>query len=220
MRKESFGLPPAVQAYLVAHGTRESAAQKGLRAVTDAHPAALMRSSTEQLQMLALIIKLMGAQRILEVGVFTGYGTLAFASALPPQGRVVALDISSEFPAIGRPYWEQAGVAKKIDLRIGPAIDGLQRLLEETGPGSFDLAYIDADKVNYENYYEACLQLVRTRGLIALDNVLWFGRVADPAADDSDTRALKALNLKIAKDDRVEIAMVPVGDGVTLAMKR
>ena len=220
MRKESIGLSPVVQEYLVAHGTRETAAQRRLREVTDTQPAALMRSSTEQMQLLALLVKLIGAQRVIEVGVFTGYGTLTLASALPPQGHVVAFDISAEFPAIGRPYWEQAGISQKIDLRIGPATEGLPRLLKESGPGSFDLAYIDADKVNYDSYYEACLQLVRTGGLIAIDNVLWFGRVTDPTANDPDTSALKALNAKIVKDDRVEMVMVPVGDGVTLAMKR
>lgn len=220
MLKISFGLPPAVQDYLITYGTRETAAQKELRAVTDAHPAAIMRSSTEQMQLLALLIKLMDARRVIEVGVFTGYGTLAFASALPSEGRVVAFDISEEFPAIGRPYWQRAGVADKIDLRIGPATEGLARLLKEAGPGSFDLAYIDADKTNYDQYYEACLRLVRTRGLIAIDNVLWSGRVADAAADDPNTQALKALNAKIARDERVEVAMVPVGDGVTFVMKR
>jgi len=220
MRKESIGLPAAIQEYLIAYGTRESAAQRGLRAVTDGHPAALMRSSTEQMQLLALMAKLIDARRVIEVGVFTGYGTLALAAALPPQGCVVAFDIAKEFPAIGRSYWEQAGVAEKIDLRIGPAVDGLNRLLQEAGPDSFDLAYIDADKVNYDEYYEACLRLVRAGGLLALDNVLWFGRVADPAADDPDTRALKALNAKIARDARVEIAMVPIGDGVTFVLKK
>jgi len=220
MLKTSFGLPPSVQDYLITHGTRETTAQKDLRAVTDAHPAAIMRSSTEQMQLLALIVKLIGARHVIEVGVFTGYGTLAFASALPPEGRVIAFDISEEFPSIGRPYWQRAGVADKIDLRIGPATEGLDELLRENGPGSFDLAYIDADKTNYDQYYEACLRLVRPRGLIAIDNVLWSGKVADPAADDPNTHALKGLNAKIASDERVEVAMVPVGDGVTLAMKR
>jgi predicted O-methyltransferase YrrM len=157
---------------------------------------------------------------VLEVGVFTGYGTLALALALPPHGRVVAFDISAQYPALGRPYWEQAGVAAKIELHIGPAREGLQQVLQDTGPARFDLAYIDADKVRYDTYYELCVQLVRPGGLIALDNVLWGGRVADPAADDPDTLALKALNAKIVRDERVEMVMVPVGDGVTLAMKK
>jgi predicted O-methyltransferase YrrM len=220
MPKTSIGLPAAIQDYLVTYGTRESAAQRALRALTDQQPAALMCSSTEQMQLLGLLCKLLGAARVIEVGVFTGYGTLALATALPPHGRVVAFDISEQYPALGRPYWEHAGVAAKIELRIGPAQEELRQLLQETKPEHFDLAYIDADKVSYEVYYEVCLQLVRRGGLIALDNVLWGGRVVDAAANDPDTRALKALNAKIARDERVEMVMVPIGDGVTLAMKK
>jgi caffeoyl-CoA O-methyltransferase len=215
MPKTSIGLPAAIQDYLVTYGTRESAAQRALRALTDQQPAALMRSSTEQMQLLGLLCKLLGAQYVLEVGVFTGYGTLALALALPSHGRVVAFDISERYPALGRPYWQQAGVAERIELRIGPAQEGLLQVLQETGPARFDLAYIDADKVNYDTYYDLCLQLVRPGGLIALDNVLWGGRVADPAADDADTLALRALNAKIVRDERVEMVMVPIGDGVT-----
>src|SRR6476469_7372601 len=204
---------------LLDHSLREHPAQAALRAATAAHPHAGMQISPEQGQFMALLVKLIGARRALEIGVFTGYSALTVALALPDDGRLLACDISDEYTRVGRPYWEQAGVARKIDLQLAPALATLDARLAAGEAGQYDFAFIDADKSGYDAYYERCLVLLRTGGLIAIDNVLWGGSVARPAKD-ADTAALQALNAKIHADDRVDMAMLPIGDGVTLARKR
>jgi caffeoyl-CoA O-methyltransferase len=209
----------ALRDYLVAHSTRERPAQAGLREATRTHPHAGMQIGPEQAQFLALLVKLVGARRAIEVGVFTGYSALAVALALPADGYLLACDISDEYTRVGRPFWVDAGVAAKIDLRLGPALATLDAQIAAGAAGSFDFAFIDADKSGYDAYYERCLVLLRPGGLIAIDNVLWGGSVARPS-EDADTTALQALNRKIHGDERVDIAMLPLGDGVTLARKR
>lgn len=179
-----------------------------------------MQISVEQGQFMALLVRLLGAQKTLEVGVFTGYSALCVALALPPDGRVVACDISEAWTAIARRYWDQADVAGKIDLRLGPAMGTLQNLEAQGHGGTFDFAFIDADKENYDRYYESALALVRPGGLVALDNTLWSGLVADPSVRDDDTVALRALNQKLHQDERIDLSLLPVGDGLTLARKR
>jgi predicted O-methyltransferase YrrM len=204
--------------YVLAHGLREHPILRELRELTDALPEASMRSSAEQAQLLAFLIELTGATRVLEVGCFTGYGTLAMALALPPGGRIVTLDVNEDWPAIGRRHWERAGVAERVELRVGLAMECLDRLRDEGAV--FDLAYVDADKKLYNAYYERALGLVRKRGIVALDNVLWGGAVADPEDQDRQTLVLRALNTKIQADPRISSLLLPVGDGLTLARKR
>jgi caffeoyl-CoA O-methyltransferase len=186
-----------------------------LREATRDHPHAGMQISPDQGQLMALLVRLMGARRTIEIGVFTGYSALAVALALPPDGRILACDISEEFTAIGRPFWQRAAVAQKIDLVLAPAMATLDARAAGGEAGTYDFAFIDADKVNYDGYYERCLQLVRAGGLIAVDNVLWSGRVAGPAQD-----ALQRFNRKLHADERVDLSLLPVGDGLTLARKR
>ena len=204
--------------YILAQGLREHPVLRELRELTDALPEASMRSSAEQAQLLAFLIELTGASSVLEVGCFTGYGTLAMALALPPGGRVVTLDVNDDWPAIGRRHWERAGVADRVELRVGLALEGLDGLRAEGAV--FDLAYVDADKKLYDAYYEAALALVRPGGIVALDNVLWGGAVADPDDEDRQTLVLRRLNAKIQADQRVSSLLLPVGDGLTLARKR
>ncbi len=219
MSLRTMGLDATLHDYLVAYGVREPDVMRRLRAESDALARADLRSSVEQVNALALILGLMGARRVIEVGVFTGYATLAFARALGREGRVFALDISTEWTGIGRRYWDEAGVAERIDLIIAPALETLDRLRAAGHEGSIDFAYIDADKGNYTAYYEACLALLRPGGLIAVDNVLWSGKVADPAAQDPETAAIRDFNARLRDDPRIELAMLPIGDGVTLARK-
>lgn len=206
--------------YMLSVTSREHPQLAELRAETARMPRAGMQIAPEQGQFMAMLVTLLGARRTLEVGVFTGYSSLAVALALPSDGCVVALDISEEWTNVGRRHWQAAGVADKVDLRVGPAAESLQSLVAEGGAGTFDFAFIDADKERYDTYYELALQLVRPGGLIAIDNVLWGGSVADPADQDADTRALRALNEKLHGDTRIDLAMVPIGDGLTLARKR
>jgi caffeoyl-CoA O-methyltransferase len=206
--------------YLIAHSVRDLPVLAELRAETAKHPKAGMQISPEQGQFMALLVELIGAKRTIEVGTFTGYSALVVALALPAEGRVIACDVSEEFTAMARRYWAKAGVANKIDLRLAPANETLDKLLAAGEAGRFDFAFIDADKENYVGYYERCLKLVRAGGLIAVDNVLWGGKVADPAVDDKDTRAIRALNDQLKSDKRVSLSMVPIGDGLTLARKR
>ena len=213
-------LPDAVETYVCETVARETPLQKRLRQETAQLPEAGMQIGADLGAFLALLARAIGARRAIEIGTFTGYSALAVASALPENGVLVACDVSEEWTAIGRRYWEEAGVAARIDLRLGPARDTLANLLREHGPGSFDLAFIDADKTSYDAYYETCLGLLRAGGLIALDNTLWSGKVADPAANDDSTRALRALNAKIAADPRVDMCLLTIGDGVMLARKR
>jgi len=205
--------------YVMDQSIREHPAQVALRAATASHRFAGMQISPDQGQFMALLVKLVGARRAIEVGVFTGYSALSVALALPEDGRLLACDISDEYTRIGRPYWSQAGVAHKIDLRVAPALETLDAQLAAGAAGQFDFAFIDADKTSYDAYYERCLQLLRVGGLIAIDNTLWSGSVARPA-QDADTAALQALNTKLHGDQRVDISLLHIGDGLTLARKR
>jgi O-methyltransferase len=205
--------------YAAEHGSRETAVQKRLRAETEKLPMAQMQIGADQGAFMQLLIRLMGARRCVEIGTFTGYSALSVAMALPPNGRIVCCDINEEWTAIARRYWKMAGVEKKIDLRLAPALRTLDELLAK-GKGKYDFAFIDADKANYRKYFERCLKLVRKGGVIALDNTLWGGQVLNADAADDDTRALQAFNRKLRTDRRVEIAMLTIGDGLTLALKR
>ena len=213
-------LPAAVESYVCETIARETPLQKRLRAETATLPQAGMQIGADLGALLALIVRAIGARRAIEIGTFTGYSALAVAAALPADGRLIACDVSAEWTAIGRRYWAEAGVTARIDLRIAPALDTLAQLRREKGAGTFDFAFIDADKTSYDAYYEGCLELLRAGGLIALDNMLWSGAVADPAKTDATTHALRALNAKIAADPRVEASLLTIGDGVMLARKR
>lgn len=206
--------------YLCSVSVREPALLKQLRDETAKLPNGRMQISPDEGQFLALLTQLVQARRTLEVGVFTGYSSLSVALALPADGRIVACDVSEEYTTIARRYWKAAGVEQKIDLRIGPAVETLDDLLKHGQQGTFDFAFIDADKANYHAYYERAFVLVRPGGLIAIDNVLWHGKVIDPTQKDPDTEAVRALNQRLHHDERVSLSLVPVGDGVTLALKR
>jgi caffeoyl-CoA O-methyltransferase len=219
MSRRTLNLDDTLYQYVLDHSVREHPAQTALREATRSHPHANMQISPEQGQFMSLLIKLLGARRAIEVGVFTGYSALTVALALPEDGRLLACDISDEYTRIGKPFWEQAHVLHKIDLRLGPAVATLDMHIKAGGGGLYDFAFIDADKSSYDAYYERCLQLLRSGGLIAIDNTLWSGKVAVPA-DDADTAALQALNIKLHGDDRVDLSLLPVGDGLTLARKR
>jgi predicted O-methyltransferase YrrM len=219
MSRRTLDLDDALYGYVLEQSLREHPAQAELRAATANHPRAGMQISPEQGQFMALLVKLMGARRTLEIGVFTGYSALSVALALPADGRLLACDVSDEYTRIGRPYWEAAGVAGKIELRLAPARDTLDACLAAGEAGRYDFAFIDADKAGYDAYYERCLQLLRPGGLIAIDNTLWGGDVARPASD-ADTVALQRLNAKLHDDQRIDLSLLPIGDGLTLARKR
>jgi len=219
MSIRTLKLDDTLYQYVLAHSLREHAAQTGLREATRTHPHAMMQISPEQGQFMALLVKLIGARRAVEVGVFTGYSALTVALALPADGRLLACDISDEYTRVGKPFWEQAGVTHKIELKLAPAVQTLDARLAAGEAGAYDFAFIDADKSSYDAYYERCLQLLRQGGLIAIDNTLWSGKVAAPS-EDVDTMALQALNEKLHKDERIDIALLPIGDGLTLARKR
>jgi predicted O-methyltransferase YrrM len=220
MSNRSIGLSEELHAYLVQVGVREPEVLAHLRAETASLPQAGMQIAPEEGALLAMLVRLTGATRCLEIGTFTGYSSTAMALALPPEGRMVCCDVSREWTDIARRTWASAGVDDRIELRLGPATETLETLHAEGGGGTFDLAVIDADKVNYDAYLETCLRLVRRGGVITIDNVLWSGRVADPSVDDPDTVAIRALNAKLAVDERVDVAMLPVADGLTLARVR
>jgi predicted O-methyltransferase YrrM len=220
MSNKTITLTPAVYRYLLDISLREPEVLQRLRAHTAGIPYATMQITPEQGQLMALLVQLIRARRVIEVGVFTGYSALAVALALPADGRLIACDINEQWTAIARPYWQEAGVAEIIELRLTPALQTLDALLADGQAGSFDFAFIDADKDNYILYYERLLQLLRPGGLIAVDNVLWDGKVADPADQEADTVALRAFNEHVHKDGRVMLSLVPVGDGLTLALKR
>lgn len=219
MTARTLAIDDDIYRYLVDHSVREHPAQAGLRAATRDHPHAGMQIGPDQGQFIALLVKLLGANRTLEIGTFTGYSALAVALALPADGRLLACDISDEYTRIGKPFWAEAGVAHKIELVLAPALQTLEARLAAGEAGAYDFAFIDADKTSYDAYYERCLQLVRTGGLIAFDNTLWGGAVAR-AADSADTRALQALNDKLHRDERIDLSLLTVGDGLTLARKR
>lgn len=220
MSSKTLGLSDSLHQYLLDSSLRDHPVLAELRRVTRDHPRAVMQISPEQGQFMALLVKLLGAKRCLEVGVFTGYSALCVALALPQDGKLVACDISEEWTSIGRAHWEKAGVAERIDLHIAPALDTLDQLIAQGEAGRYDFCFIDADKTNYRGYYERALQLVRAGGLIAIDNTLWSGRVADSAHQDADTVALRELNLFLKDDARVDMCLLPIGDGLTLARKR
>ena len=204
--------------YLWEKGMEEHPALTELRLETAKLPQSMMQICPEQGALMANLIRLMSAKKTIEIGTFTGYSTLAVALALPEEGEIIACDISEEWTALGKKKWEQAGVAHKINLRLAPAVDTLDALLADGQESSFDFAFIDADKTNYPAYYEKCLKLVRKGGVIAIDNVLWGGSVIDSERNDEDTKAIRKLNDFIANDKRVSLSMIPIGDGLTLAV--
>jgi len=220
MSNQTFTLSNQLYDYLLSVSLREPELLRQLREETANHPMGRMQIAPEQGQFMALLVQLIGATKTLEVGVFTGYSSLCVALALPSDGKIVACDVSEEYTSVARRYWEAAGVAHKIELRLAPAIDTLDQLLASGQAGTFDFAFIDADKANYHRYYERSLQLVRPGGLIVIDNVLWSGRVADHNVQDNQTEAIRALNQKLHQDERITLSLVPIADGLTLAIKR
>jgi predicted O-methyltransferase YrrM len=221
MSDRSICLNDNLYQYLVANSVKEPEILQQLREETAQHPLANMQISPEQGQLMGLLVQLIGAKKCLEVGVFTGYSSLVVALNLPEDGRIVACDVSVEFTTIASKYWQAAGVSNKIDLQIAPALETLDRLLAEEAAGTFDFAFIDADKNNYAAYYDRCLKLVCQNGLVLVDNVLWYGRVADPTmVDDKRTQSIVQLNQHIYHDERVQISMIPIGDGLTIARKK
>lgn len=221
MSSRTIQVTDPIHEYLLNVSLREPAVLAKLREETAPLEAAGMQISPEQGQFMRLLVKLIGAKRTLEVGVFTGYSSLSVALVLPDDGQIIACDVSEEWTGIARRYWQAAGIAHKIDLRLAPATETLAALVaDEANHGTFDFAFIDADKANYATYYEHAVKLVRRGGLIAVDNVLWGGALINESQQDDDTNALRALNQLILKDDRVDISMVPIGDGLTLARKR
>ncbi len=220
MSARTLHLDDPLHGYLLEHSLREPDAARRLREMTRKMPEANMQIAPEQGQLLHLLALAIGARQVLEVGTFTGYSALWLARALPPDGRLVACDRSREWTDLARPYWAEAGVAGKIDLRLGPARETLDGLLAEGAAGTLDLAFIDADKEGYPDYYERSLDLLRPGGLVLADNTLWHGRVADPDAHDPDTLAIRDFNDHLHRDQRVDVSLVPIGDGLTVARKR
>ncbi len=219
MSRETIGLGQRLHSYVVGCGDQEHPVAARLRALTAEMPNGAMQIAPEQGQFLAFLVKLIGAHTALEIGTFCGYSTLWTALALPPDGTLIACDVSDEWTAIGRRYWREAGVTDRIDLRIGPATDTMAALEGDGWSGRFDFVFIDADKEGYDAYYEGALRLVRSGGLIVFDNMLRGGAVADAQVRNQATRSIRALNTKIAADDRVDKVMIPIGDGMSLARK-
>lgn len=220
MSTKTITLTESLHHYLLSISLREPPILTRLREETAQHPLANMQIAPEQGQFMALLVRLMGVKKYLELGVFTGYSALSVALALPPDGKLIACDVNEEWTSMARRYWQEAGVAHKIALRIAPALETLDKLLANGEAGSFDFVFIDADKENYTNYYERSLELVRHGGLIVIDNVLWSGRVADPNEQDMDTVAIRRFNTKLHFDERIALSMLPLADGLTLAYKR
>lgn len=219
MANKTLSLSNALYTYLVEHSVREPEILRRLRAETAKDSMSMMQIGPEQGQLMQLLVRLMGAKNCLEVGVFTGYSSLAVALVLPADGRIVACDVSEKWTAIARKYWMEAGVAAKIDLRIAPALSTLDELITSGNAGSFDFVFIDADKINYLAYYERALTLLRTGGLIAVDNTLWGGQVIDKKSKNDDTQAIKQFNDRLWSDLRIHLSLLPIGDGLTLALK-
>jgi caffeoyl-CoA O-methyltransferase len=219
MARRTLDLDDRLYDYLLKVGVRENDLLKELRAETSKLSSAGMQIGPDQGAFMHLLAGIIGAKRALEVGTFTGYSSICVASALPADGKLICCDVSEEYTSIARNYWRRAGLESKIELRLGPAVATLDALIEAKVP-EFDFVFIDADKTNYSNYYERALRLVRSGGLIAIDNVLWGGDVADPKENDEDTVAIRALNDKVRADERVTLSMIPIGDGLTLARKR
>ncbi|PSR02691.1 MAG: methyltransferase [Bacteroidetes bacterium SW_8_64_56] len=220
MSNQSIGLPDELHEYLLSVSLREPDVMQRLRTETAEHPRSEMQIAPEQGQFLRFLVRLIGVRRSIEVGVFTGYSALAVAMELPPTGTLVACDVSEEYTGVARRYWVEAGVADRIDLRIAPAEETLSALLEDGQDGTFDFSFIDADKETYDTYYEQSLKLLRPGGVIALDNMFRGGRVTDPEVEEESVRAIQRLNEKLRGDERVHLSMLPLADGVTLAMKR
>ncbi|XP_068218446.1 probable caffeoyl-CoA O-methyltransferase 2 [Palaemon carinicauda] len=217
---KSYNNKDPLVVYTVQHSLRQTDVQKRLDEVTLKHKRSAMLGAPEVLQLNANLMQVIGAKKVLDVGVFTGASSLSAALALPADGEVHALDISEEYTNIGKPFWEEAGVAKKIHLHIAPAGETLQRFINEGQVGAFDFAFIDADKVGYDNYYECCLKLIRPGGIIAFDNTLWDGNVINPEDQSADTVALRKLNAKLKDDQRINISFLNFGDGLTLCFKK
>ena len=220
MSRSTLKLTDSVYDYMLEHSLRESEACRLLREETAPMKMGMMQVSPEQGQFMAFLVRLTGTRRALEIGTFTGYSALCVAQALPSDGRLVCCDVSEEWTSVGQRYWQSAGVSDKIDLKIGPATETLQALREDGEEGRYDFAFIDADKKNYLVYYENVLSLLRTGGVLLIDNVLWGGSVANPGKNDDDTNAIRPLNQHLHGDDRVLLSMLPVGDGLTLVMKQ
>jgi len=219
MSSRTIDIDDRLYAYMLDISLREHPAMQELRAVTAGHEWAVMQISPEQAQFMQMLVRMIGARRCIEVGTFTGYSAMAVALALPKDGQLVACDISPEYTAIGLPYWLQAGVADMISLRIAPAKDTLDQMLHLGEAGTYDFAFIDADKPGYPDYFERCLQLLRSGGLIAIDNIFMGGKAADPDTDSENAIAMRAFNAMLKDDSRVDISLVPIGDGLTLARK-
>jgi len=220
MAKTTIGISDELAAYVLEVGTREPDVLDRLREETAALPQHRMQIPPEQGALLAILVELTGARRCIEVGTFTGYSSTAIALALPEDGQLICCDVSEEWTSVARKYWDEAGVAGKIDLRIAPAADTLDQLLADGEQDAFDFAFIDADKTGYDGYYERLLRLIRPGGLIAVDNTLWGGEVVNSDAGNQDTLALQAFNVKLAADERITLCLLPVADGVTLARRR
>ena len=220
MSRRTTPLTDELYAYYLEMSVRESDVHRRLREETGKLEKANMQISPEQGQFMTLFIAAMGARRAIEVGTFTGYSALCIAQALPDDGELIALDIDEEWPSFGRRYWAEAEVSDKIHFRGGPAIESLDALIAEGREGEFDFVFIDADKENVDEYYERALKLVRTGGVIAVDNTLWDGKVADPSVYDSPTKAIRAFNATVIDDGRVQLSLVPIGDGLTLLRKK
>lgn len=220
MSSKTLNLTPQVYSYLLNMSLRENEVLKSLRDETHKLTQYNMQISPEQGQFMSLLIELMGAKKTLDIGTFTGYSALAVALDIPDGGKVITCDVSEEWTNIARRFWEKAGVAQKINLNIAPALETIQKLLDNGEAGTFDFAFIDADKINYSNYYEGALKLVRPGGLIAIDNVLWDGEVANLANQDKETNAIRALNELVHQDNRISMSMLPLSDGLTLARKK
>ncbi|MDZ7737017.1 MAG: class I SAM-dependent methyltransferase [Gammaproteobacteria bacterium] len=219
MTRKSITLTDDLYDYLLTVSLREPETLRRLREETAAHPMARMQIAPEQGQFMQLLVRLMQARAIIEVGTFTGYSTLWMATALPPDGRLIACDTSDEYTAVARRYWREAGVDDRIDLRIAPALETLDTLIHDGEEGRFDLAFIDADKTEYPDYYERVLRLLRRGGLVIIDNTLWEGQPADPSITDKDTSAIRAFNESLLNDKRVSLSLLPVADGISLALK-
>lgn len=220
MGKKTLELTDKLYDYLLSVSLRDNPVQKKLREETDKLEWGMMQISADQAQFMFLLLKLINAKWIIEIGTFTGYSALVMANALPDDGRIIACDVHEEWTNMGKRYWEQAGVVDKIDLRLAPALDTLAELVNDGQKEKFDAAFIDADKQNMLSYYEYCLKLLRPGGLIMIDNVLWGGSVVDEEKNDADTMAIRTTNQFVFQDERVDVSMVPIGDGLTLARKR